>query len=44
MFCARPHSAEPTRKIVIAASRSGRRPYMSPSFPYSGTVIVWQSR
>ena len=33
MFCASPHSAEPTRKIEIETSSSGRRPYTSPSRP-----------
>ena len=40
MFCARPQSAEPTRKIEIATMNSGLRPCASPSFPYSGTVTV----
>ena len=40
MFCARPHSAEPTRKIAIATSRAAGGPCASPSFPYSGTVTV----
>ena len=31
--CAAPQSAEPTRKIVIAISSSGRRPWTSPSRP-----------
>ena len=37
-------SAEPTRKIAIASRNSGRRPYLSPSLPYSGTVTVEASR
>ena len=36
----RPASAEPTRKTTIAAMNSFLRPYMSPSFPYSGVVTV----
>ena len=40
MFCASPQSAEPTRKIEIAIRNIGRRPWMSPSFPYSGTETV----
>ncbi len=40
MFCARPQSAEPTRKIEIATMKRTRRPWMSPSFPYNGTVTV----
>ena len=31
--CAMPHSAEPTTKIEIAISSSGRRPCTSPSRP-----------
>ncbi len=33
MFCASPQSAEPIRKTTIAKISSGRRPYLSPSFP-----------
>ena len=40
MFWARPQSAEPTRKIEIETMKSVRRPWTSPSFPYSGTVTV----
>jgi hypothetical protein len=31
--CERPDSIEPTRKITIAAMKTGLRPIMSPSFP-----------
>ena len=39
-----PASIEPTRKITIAAWKTGLRPYMSPSFPYSGVETVEASR
>ena len=35
-----PASAEPARKITMAVMNSFLRPYMSPSFPYSGVVMV----
>src|SRR5580693_3296222 len=35
-----PASAEPARKITMAVMNSLFRPYMSPSFPYSGVVMV----
>ena len=35
-----PAAAEPARKITMAAMNSLLRPYMSPSFPYSGVVMV----
>ena len=40
MFWDSPQRAEPMRKIAIDPRKSGRRPYLSPSFPYSGTVTV----
>ena len=40
MFCARPQSAEPARKMEIETMKSARRPWTSPSFPYRGTVTV----
>src|SRR4051795_3566635 len=40
----RPDSSEPARKIRIAARNMGLRPYMSPSFPYSGVEAVVASR
>ena len=39
-----PHSAEPIRKITIAAWNSLLRPYWSPSFPHSGADTVVASR
>ena len=33
-------SADPARKITIAVMNSRLRPYMSPSLPYSGVVMV----
>ena len=42
--CESPASIEPTRKITIAARKTGFRPRMSPSFPYSGVEIVDASR
>jgi hypothetical protein len=33
MVCDRPDSAEPTRKMMIAATKNVFRPYMSPSLP-----------
>ncbi len=38
--CARPDSAEPTRKMMIAITSQRLRPYRSPSLPYSGVVTV----
>ena len=35
-----PAAAEPARKITMAVMNSFLRPYMSPSFPYSGVVMV----
>ena len=40
MLCDSPQSTEPRRKIEIAKMYSRRRPWMSPSFPYSGTVTA----
>ena len=39
-----PASIEPARKIRIAARKTGLRPYMSPSLPYSGVEAVEASR
>ena len=39
-----PDSSEPARKIRMAARNTGLRPYMSPSFPYSGVDAVVASR
>ena len=39
-----PDSSEPTRKIRIAARKTGLRPYMSPSLPYIGVDAVVASR
>lgn len=44
MSCAMPHSAEPTRKITIAAWNSRLRPYWSPSLPHSGVAAVTARR
>ena len=33
MVCDRPDSAEPIRKMMIAAMKKILRPYMSPSLP-----------
>ena len=33
MDCDRPDSAEPARKMMIAATKNFFRPYMSPSLP-----------
>ncbi len=44
MSCASPHSAEPARKITIAAWNSPLRPYWSPSLPHSGVPTVLASR
>ena len=44
MVCERPASIEPARKIRIAAMKTGLRPSMSPSFPYSGVETVAASR
>ena len=33
IVCESPESIEPTRKITIAAMKTGLRPSMSPSFP-----------
>jgi hypothetical protein len=35
-----PHSAEPARKMTIAARKSLLRPYWSPSLPHSGVETV----
>jgi hypothetical protein len=40
MVCESPDSAEPTRKTTMAIISHRFRPYMSPSLPYSGVVIV----
>jgi len=40
MFRERPDSAEPTRKIAIAAWKTGLRPHRSLTFPYSGVDTV----
>ena len=40
MLCAKPHSTEPTRKVIKAVKIIGRRPYWSASLPYSGMVAV----
>ena len=42
--CDAPESTEPARKITIANWNQPLRPYMSPSFPYSGVEIVEASR
>ena len=42
--CARPDSAEPIRKITIAAWKNTFRPYMSPSLPHSGVDTVEASK
>ena len=39
-----PASAEPIRKITIAAWKNVFRPYMSPSLPHSGVEMVDASR
>jgi len=44
IVCERPASIEPARKIRIAARKTGLRPSMSPSFPYSGVETVEASR
>jgi hypothetical protein len=44
MDWARPQSTEPARKTTIAVCSTFLRPYRSPSFPYSGPVIVAASR
>ena len=44
MFRLCPHSAEPTRKMTIAAWMTILRPYRSPSFPYNGPDTVDVSR
>lgn len=44
MFCDMPHSADPIRKITIAAWKSFLRPYWSPSLPHSGVAAVDASR
>ena len=41
---AKPDSAEPIRKMTIAAWKNLFRPYMSPSFPHSGVETVEASR
>ena len=40
MLCESPQRTEPKRKIEIATMYSRRRPWMSPSFPYNGTVTA----
>ena len=40
IVCARPQSAEPSRKTTIAKRNRFFRPQASPSLPYSGTVTV----
>ena len=40
----KPASAEPIRKITIAAEKNRLRPYWSPSFPQSGVETVEASR
>ncbi len=44
MFQARAQSREPTRKRTIPAMRTGLRPKVSESFPYTGSVTVTASR
>jgi len=44
MEWASPHSADPTRKMTIAASKKTLRPYRSPSLPHSGVDTVEASR
>ena len=44
MFCDAPASSEPIRKVTIANSRTGRRPYRSEILPYSGVDAVDASR
>jgi hypothetical protein len=39
-----PASAEPARKMTIAAWKNAFRPYRSPSLPQSGVVTVDASR
>lgn len=41
---ARPASTEPSRNTVTPNSRTGLRPNMSATLPYTGTVTAWPSR
>ncbi len=40
MDCDRPDNADPARKMMIAATKNFFRPYMAPSLPQNGVVIV----
>ena len=42
--CASPHSTEPSRKIIMPASKIGLRPNRSDSLPHSGTSTVDATR
>jgi hypothetical protein len=44
MFQAVAHSSEPRRKTAAPATRTGLRPKVSDSFPYTGRVTVTASR
>jgi hypothetical protein len=44
MFCDRPDSIEPARKMTIAAWKVPRRPYRSDSLPHSGVTAVEVNR
>ena len=40
MFCERPANADAAMKITMPAMKNSLRPYISPSLPTRGTVVV----